>query len=75
MPSTTVCSRLSCLENLIYQSINMASGRSDDKALLWAMEVELEEHDESYFMIVPKRLATLIRKLAAVRLRAGSSEG
>ena len=52
--------------NLLYQSTNTTSGRPDDKALLWARDVEDESKPIEYFDEVPRRFTLLSRKLATV---------
>ena len=48
----------------MYQKINTASGRPDDKAMCWAREAEDDSLPDSHFFVVPKRFATLSRKIA-----------
>ena len=52
-------------KNIVYQKINTASGRPDDKAMCWAREAENDELPDSHFHVVPKRFATLSRKIAS----------
>ena len=51
-------------KNVVYQEINTASGRPDDKAMRWARELEDMGLPDSHFETVPKRFATLSRKIA-----------
>ena len=52
-------------KNIVYQNINVASGRSDPKALEWAMQVEDDNASDEDLHEVPRRFATLSQELAA----------
>ena len=50
-------------KNLVYQSVNAASGRPDDKAMRWVMQSEDQSLSDDFFHTVPKDFRTLSRKL------------
>ena len=61
-------------KNVLYQNINTASGRPDDKALAWARQAEDESLPDDHFQKVPRIFATLSRKLAAVLQKNATGE-
>ena len=61
-------------KNLLFQNVNTASGRVDDKALEWVRQVEDEALPDEHFRTVPIRFCTLSRKIAALLQRLGTGE-
>ena len=61
-------------KNLVYQGVNAASGRPDDKAMRWAMQSEDQSLSDDFFHTVPKEFRTLSRKLATRLQEIASGE-
>ena len=59
---------------MVFQNINTTSARPDDKALEWARTVEDENLSEESFFKVPKKFATLSRKLSSQLQRIATGE-
>ena len=74
LPALPTAAQYRAWRNLVYQSINTASGRPDDKALAWAREVEDETKELEYFDEVPRRFKLLSRKLATALQKIATGE-
>ena len=60
--------------NTVLQSINEASGRPDDQALLWAKRVEDPEVNDEALEVVPDKFRTLSRKLTTALQRIAQGD-
>ena len=63
IPPLPEYARVRAWKNTVFQNINTASGRPDDKALAWAMTADDEGVTEDQLMVIPNKFRQLSRKI------------